>query len=156
MRAALIAAAVLVCAAGLGLWVATPKIPEGTAGNIALSFGDTVVRVELATTSAARARGLSGRSVLAEGEGLLFVFPQEDRHAFWMKDMYFPIDILWLSSEGRVLSLAAQVRPDSYPASFRPPVPARYVLELPGGYAQAHDVGEGSSVGGIPAGLASE
>src|SRR3989338_1806519 len=78
-------------------------------------------------------QSLSGRSGLAEGEGMLFVFPQDGKYGFWMKDMRFSIDILWLNASGMVVYMAQNVSPDSFPKSFESDVPARYVLELPAG-----------------------
>ncbi|MDO8575927.1 MAG: DUF192 domain-containing protein, partial [bacterium] len=83
---------------------------------------------------------------LAADEGMLFVSPEDGGHAFWMKDMLFPIDILWISADGRVVYMAENVSPDTYPQSFRPDAPARYVLELPAGYAGAHGVSVGDVV----------
>jgi len=77
---------------------------------------------------------------------MLFVFPEDGKYAFWMKDMRFSIDILWLSADGRVVYMALNVSPDTYPQVFRPDVPARYVLELPAGYAKAHAVRIGDIV----------
>jgi uncharacterized protein len=108
-------------------------------------IGGTSVRVELADTLDERVRGLSGRESLSEGEGMLFVFPEDGRYGFWMKDMNFSIDIIWLSSAGKVVHIAENVPPDSYPASFQPAEPARYVLEVPAGFAKAHNIALGST-----------
>ena len=63
-----------------------------------------------------------------------------------MKDMKFPIDMLWLSGTRRVVYMAQNVSPDTYPEVFAPTRPARYVLELPAGYAKAYTVGVGDEV----------
>lgn len=104
------------------------------------------IRVSVADTESARGQGLSGRAGLAADEGMLFVFPEDGEYAFWMKDMLFPIDILWISADGTVVYMAENVSPDTYPQSFRPNAPARYVLELPAGYAEAHAVEIGDRV----------
>ena len=98
------------------------------------------IHIAVADTETARQQGLSGRAGLAPDEGMLFVFPEDGEHAFWMKDMLFSIDILWLSADGKVVYMAENVSPDTYPQSFRPDVPARYVLELPAGYAKEYNV----------------
>ncbi len=105
----------------------------------------TSVRVDIADTPEARGRGLSGRESLAQDAGMLFVFPQDGYHGFWMKDMNFPIDIIWLSGEGRVVDMAESVAPESYPASFQPRVAARYVLEVNAGFAKAHNIAIGDT-----------
>ena len=114
------------------------------------------IHIAVADTESTRQQGLGGRAGLAEDEGMLFVFPEDGEHAFWMKDMLFPIDILWISGsdrpsrdgsgDGRVVYMAENVSPDTYPQSFRPDVSARYVLELPAGYAGAHGVSVGDIV----------
>src|SRR3989344_6184551 len=104
------------------------------------------IRVLVADTGASREKGLSGRSGLAADEGMLFVFPQDGKYAFWMKDMLFSIDILWLSGDGAVVYMAENVSPDTYPQNFQPLVSARYVLELPAGYAKEYNVVVGDLV----------
>lgn len=109
-----------------------------------IHVGSASVVVEVADTETARELGLSGHAPLADGQGMLFVFDQDALWGFWMKDMRFAIDILWLDSSGRVVTIAANVSPDSYPQTFYPKMPARYVVELPAGYAAAHSIAEGA------------
>ena len=75
-----------------------------------------------------------------------FVFPKDGIYAFWMKDMLFSIDILWLSARGSVVYMAQNVSPDTYPQSFQPEMLARYVLELPAGYVKEYNVVVGDIV----------
>jgi uncharacterized membrane protein (UPF0127 family) len=96
--------------------------------------------VYVADTPAEQERGLGGRDALPEDQGMLFVFPKDDTYAFWMKDMKFPIDIIWLDAEGRVVSIAPTVAPSTYPNTFKPDVPARYVLEVSAGFTDAHGI----------------
>ncbi len=63
-----------------------------------------------------------------------------------MKDMRFSIDILWLSADGVVVHMAQNVSPSTYPQSFVPTKPARYVLEVLAGYAMEHGVAIGDVV----------
>lgn len=104
------------------------------------------VKIAIADTESLRAQGLSGISKLGPDEGMLFIFPRDGKYAFWMKDMRFSIDILWLSSEGVVVDMVERVSPSTYPDSFIPETPARYVLELPEGYVEAHGVKVGDIV----------
>ena len=105
-----------------------------------------LVCASVADTVQSRAQGLSGRAGLAEGEGMLFVFPQDGKYGFWMKDMRFSIDILWLAADGKIVYIAENVSPDSFPQSFESDVPARYVLELPAGYTALHSIAVGDGV----------
>lgn len=117
---------------------------KGELPTAELAAGTTTVTAELATTDTERAQGLSGRAGLAQGRGMLFVFQQNGDWGFWMKDMRFPIDIVFINELGIVMSADASVSPDSYPQVFYPPNPARFVLELPAGFAAAHGIGPGT------------
>lgn len=110
-----------------------------------ITIGGHSVRVTIVDTDAARERGLGGRTGLAPDEGMLFVFPQDGTYRFWMKDMSFPIDILWLDAEGNVLYIQPNLAPDSYPNTYGPTTPARYVLELSANYAAEHGITVGSN-----------
>src|SRR3989338_2460075 len=119
--------------------------PAGSASPTAQVGGKTV-RVTAADTPATRQRGLGERNNLAPDEGMLFIFPQDGKYGFWMKNMKFPIDILWLSEARRIVYMAQSVSPETYPQVFTPSIPARYVLELPAGYAKAYTVDVGDEV----------
>lgn len=99
---------------------------------------------EVVNTEGSRELGLSGRTSLAPNTAMLFVFDSSDKWGIWMKDMRFNLDIVWLSEQGVVVGLEQDVSPNTYPEAFYPNMPARYVLELPAGFAAAHKVAEGS------------
>jgi uncharacterized protein len=108
------------------------------AGNISSSLGavsqtlsldSQEVSVEIADTQFSRAQGLSGRSVLENGTGLLFVFDSPEMPGFWMKDMNFPIDILWFDEEKKLVDTTEGFLPESFPESVYPSIPVLYVLE---------------------------
>src|SRR5690606_29625859 len=61
--------------------------------------------IEIADTDQARQKGLSGRQKLPRGSGLLFIFPKPDYYSFWMKEMNFPIDIIWLDSDKKIVDI---------------------------------------------------
>lgn len=118
--------------------------PKQALSNVStVALGGRTVHVELATTPAAQERGLGGRTSLAPGTGMLFVFPQDGMYDFWMKDMRFPIDIIWMQSDGTVIYIVPDLAPDTYPHGYGPKTPARYVLEVPAGFAAAHHVQAG-------------
>lgn len=100
-----------------------------------IKVGSHTVVAELANTPEKRQLGLSGRQGLEEGRGMLFVFDQPGRHGIWMKDMLFPIDIIWLDDNGRVVGLERDVSPQTFPRIFYPESDAKYVLELKAGSA---------------------
>lgn len=89
----------------------------------------TTLTVNVADSNAERVRGLSGQPSLPERHGLLFDFKRADKYGIWMRDMCFAIDIAWLDADGRVVDFRGNVHPDTFPESFRPQHPARYVVE---------------------------
>lgn len=107
---------------------------------ITFAVGTSTLTAEVVQSPLDRMRGLSGRKVLETDTGMFFVFPQVGKHGIWMKEMNFPIDILWLDDDLRVITVAENVHPDTFPQSFYPDEPARYVLEVPAGYAERHGI----------------
>ncbi len=127
-----------------GLFFYRTYIPPSHAGLIDGTFGKVSLKIEVADTPKARERGLSKRLLLPPEQAMLFVFPDDGYYGFWMKDMMIPIDIFWLDSEGRVVSVEKDVLPSSYPTSFYPTSPARYVLETNTGFAALYSIGTGT------------
>lgn len=110
------------------------------------------IGVEVARTDSARQLGLSGRASLLDGTGMLFVYENPGLHGIWMKDMNFPIDIIWIGAEDsrkatlRVLDMEKNVSPVTYPKVFTPNVPSSYVLEVNTGFADENGVEVGDTV----------
>jgi len=120
-------------------------IDKNEDGNF-IRFAGQNVRVEIADTPAERELGLSGRERLGEKEGMIFVFDSPGRHAFWMKDMLFPLDIIWLDENLKVIYIKKDARPESYPEIFLPGEDAKYVLEVVTGFADKYNLKEGDEV----------
>lgn len=76
-----------------------------------VAVGNIVFSAETATTTLEQARGLSGRAGLGRNEGMLFLFGHPSGQNFWMKDMKFPIDIIWIGG-GKVLGFAENAVPE--------------------------------------------
>lgn len=131
-------------AAGVGAYLHLHSTSLMTGKEIRI--GSSALSIEVADTESAREQGLSGRAGLPEGKGMLFVFEQDGTWGIWMKDMLFSIDIIWMDAAGTVLTVAAKVSPDSYPKIFFPVAPARYVLEVPAGYARKAGIAEGVKI----------
>jgi uncharacterized membrane protein (UPF0127 family) len=104
--------------------------PAGEKTVDVVSFAGQELVVEIADNQFTRNRGLSDREILEEGSGMLFVFDKEGEYRFWMKDMLFPIDILWFNSEKELVDVTLDISPDTFPDHFTSKVPARYVLEV--------------------------
>lgn len=93
---------------------------------------------EIATSSVAHEKGLSGREYIDSEYGMLFVFEKPSRVGFWMKDMRTSIDIIWLSETGTILGIEDSVSPETYRTrqTFYPPAPVMFVLETRAGEAR--------------------
>lgn len=109
--------------------------PERFQGSPVVKVGHTSIPVEVADTDEERVLGLSYRKTLPEGTGLLFAFDTPAKYEFWMKDMNFPIDIVWIDEQWQVIGVDREVRPENYPEKYAPTSPAKYVLELNSGSA---------------------
>jgi len=107
---------------------------EGRQIRVYFPNGEFVI-AELALSAEQRSRGLMFRDGIGVDKGMLFIFEEEATHSFWMKNVKFPIDILWLDREKRIVHMAKQVPPckkDPCP-TYTPIRPAVYVLELSAG-----------------------
>lgn len=113
-------------------------------------LGGSTLSLEVADTQALRTRGLSGHKPLTKDEGMLFAFPIDGRYGFWMKEMLFPIDIVWLDKNYSIVDVAGHATPDSYPKIFLPNEKSRYVVELPVNYFLDHGLARGDSLEILP------
>jgi uncharacterized membrane protein (UPF0127 family) len=120
----------------------SPTVPAAAADNKQppLNLLAVLPHLEYADTPALRAQGLSGRESLPESVGLFFVFEESGLHGFWMKDMRFAIDMIWLDEAGVVVGLKEGATPASYPEVFYPEHPAHFVLEANVGFIARHDL----------------
>jgi uncharacterized membrane protein (UPF0127 family) len=105
------------------------------------------VRLEIAATPAARARGLMGRTEVPEGTGMVFLYPEDVAEAYWMKNTLVPLSIAFVAADGRVVSVSEMTpcRADPCP-SYAPAGPYRYAVELAAGSLAAAGVGPGAKV----------
>jgi len=145
-------AAALLALAAASVCLACPTADTASSlprGRVTIQ-GQTV-EVEVAHTPADRQQGLSGRASLAPGKGLLFLHPQKGTHRYWMKDMGFAIDLVWIDGD-RVVGVTHRAPPapaDADEASlplYQGPGTYDTVLEVPAGYARAHGFAAGQRV----------
>ncbi len=118
-----------------------------------LMLGNQLFSFDVAADPDSRREGLMGRE-LAAHTGMLFDFPAGTRPAIWMHNMQISLDLLFVSTDGRILHVFAAVPPcQQTPCSiYQATQPLRYVLELPAGTAQALDlkVGDQLDMTGLP------
>ena len=115
-----------------------------------IKIGNSEISVEIARTDAEQAKGLGGRSSLDAFHGMLFVFTPPTIPGFWMKDMSFPIDIVWIS-ENRVIGVIENAdpqigAPESKLKIYTPPSSVDSVIELSAGTFKASNARVGDTV----------
>lgn len=98
-------------------------------------IGSHAYVVEVASTPAAQQQGLSERTSFSPRQAMLFSYQKPQQLCFWMKDMYFSLDILWMDANHRVVKMQQNVSPKTYPQQFC--AQAQYVLEVRAGQAKA-------------------
>ncbi len=109
---------------------------------------DKCFQSEVMLTPEGREKGLMSRDSLAEDQGMLFVFDEPGEYPFWMKNMNFPIDIVWLDEEKRVVHTEWSVPPcvkDPCPV-YAPQAKALYVLEIAAGQVEAGGIRNGDQL----------
>lgn len=108
------------------------------------------VRAELKVTPEDMARGMMYRDSVANGEGMLFVHQQRGLNPYWMGHCKFPLDIIWMDSNHKVVEISAKTPPcpsgGSECATYGGHAPSQFVLEIGGGEAARHQVREGSEL----------
>lgn len=113
---------------------------------VPITVGTESLQASIADTETEREMGLSGTPYLPVGIVKLFVFERSAPWGFWMKDMLYPIDILWLDENKVVVHIEPQLSPDTYPTSYESPTPARYVIEVQSGFSLSHHIVLGTKV----------
>ena len=99
-------------------------------------------------TSELMAKGLAVKNQLKESEAMLFV-EESAQHSFWMKDMKFPIDIIWLDNDGKVVHIEQNLQPCVSVlicTSYSSNIDSQYVLETVAGFTQIHNISVGTNI----------
>jgi uncharacterized protein len=110
-------------------------------------INDNCFKVEIAQTNKEKAKGLMGREYLAEDAGILFIYDKEDYRSFWMKDMNFPIDIIWINKDKEIVGVIEHASPclkncQSYKSARK----AMYVLEIKAGLTDKLEIRIGDKI----------
>jgi uncharacterized membrane protein (UPF0127 family) len=106
-----------------------------------------VIKVEIADDMIKQIQGLSDRPALADGEGMLFIFAQKQARRFWMKNMKFSLDIIWID-DNKIVKIDANLPPEgAHPQkSYDSIWPINYVLEVKAGYTEKNNIKVGDKV----------
>ena len=145
----LAAVAVVVVQSGL-IYSVVPPNPDGYERVTVTTFDEdgtplASVEVRVADTRGKRYLGLSNTSELATGEGMLFVHPSEGRHSYVMRDMAFPLDIVFIDADEEVTTIHHAPVPDGeYERSYSGR--GKWVLEVPRGWTNETGLEPGDRV----------
>jgi len=120
--------------------------PSSIRATLTLRTPQKSIEVLVASTSEARSQGLSNRVSLSEDTGMLFIFPEPGHYGFWMKDMHFDLDMIWIDAAKKVVGVAKGTAAASYPYVFMPPRDIQYVLEVNAGYADIMGIATGTAL----------
>ena len=106
--------------------------------DVMVEVGSRAIAAQKAATYEEQLRGLSGRPCIGTSQGMLFAFGSPVNASFDMKDMRFPIDIVWIDPNHRVVWIEHDISPSTYPRSFSDGGEAAIdVLELKAGRAKS-------------------
>jgi len=133
----------------LTVFLMNPKKTTSVASylfNEPAMIGNTSISLARISSPEDLQRGLSGQTELSEGIGLLFVFEQASSQPIWMKDMNFPIDVIWLDSDFSIVTIKKNFLPSSYPEIAFGALNSLYVLEVPAGFTEAHNINIGDKL----------
>jgi uncharacterized membrane protein (UPF0127 family) len=115
-----------------------------------IQIGDIEIGAEVAKTNEERSKGLSNRTSLKENNGMIFVFGENVKPTFWMKDTKIALDIIWIDDD-KIVGIEKNVQPelnkkDSELRKYPAPSEIDYVLEVNGGFSDRNGIKAGSSV----------
>ncbi len=136
------------CGASPGSSAPPAATPTAAAGPAAVLPSGARYSLELALTPEDQAQGLMFRENLPDRTGMLFVFPEDAPHHFWMKNTMIPLDMIWMDASGRVVYVSANTPPckaDPCP-TYGPDGKVRLVLEIAGGMAAKEGVAAGTTL----------
>ena len=128
------------------------NLKQNSANLNKIKVGNNTLNIEIADTQASRLQGLSDREKLDQNSGMLFVFDKTDEiRGFWMKDMNFPLDFIWINDD-KIIQIDKNVpapapdTPDSQLTIYQSHLPVDYVLEVNAGFADQNNLKVGDSV----------
>ena len=111
-----------------------------------LVINDQILSVEIADQPALQAQGLSGRKSLALDQGMLFIFPEKEIQTFWMKDMHFDIDLLWIVDDQIIAWEKEMSAVETTEQLVTSPQPVDKVLELSAKSIERLDIAIGDKI----------
>ncbi len=107
------------------------------------------IDIEIADTDSSRARGLMYRTQLAESQGMLFIFPDEQPRSFWMHNTPLPLDMIFVNANGQIVTILKNTAPFD-DSKYDSPAPAKYVIEVNAGYTEKYHITVGDRIRWTP------
>lgn len=111
-----------------------------------VKINDKIINVLVSDNDCKRELGLSGVKTLKYSEGMIFVFDNIGFYPFWMNEMLFPIDILWISDDFKIVGVESNVQPNTYPKIFGEKYLAKYVLEISANFFKNNKIKVGDRI----------
>jgi uncharacterized membrane protein (UPF0127 family) len=130
-------------------WVEAQVKKEMARGTVTIN--GVTVHVDIAQTEAERTKGLSGRRMLPDNEGMFFLFDTPEIYTFWMRGMYFSLDMIWIR-DGKVVDIIERVPVPGQDVGlselprYLPDEPADAILEVRSGFVKREDIEKGDRV----------
>ncbi len=121
--------------------------PQGKLATITLSAGGHKIAAEVAATDKTREVGMMLRKKMGKDEGMLFVFPEPQYYAMWMKNTLLPLSVAFMDDKGVIVSIH-EMLPQTE-TTHQAAGPAIYALEMNAGWFTANKVKVGDKVGGV-------
>src|SRR3990167_11489633 len=126
-----------------------PLLGAASLHTVALSLNGHPVCAEVSNTEALREKGLSGHTPLTDQQGMIFVFSDNNVRYFWMHEMTFPLDIIWINSDHTIAGISRDLPiclPNAYCPDYSSQTPVKYVLEINANLAKQWGLQVGDSI----------
>ena len=150
MKKVLVVIVLIIVAAGAGYWywqsLPDPSIAQMPKVNA--SINNVPFTLYAPEGTEAQQKGLSVFDKLEANEGMIFLGMPVGVQSFWMKDMRFDIDIIWVNKDNEIVHIVYDATKESYPNQFKNPIdrPSAYVIEINAGLAEKHGILPGQLV----------
>lgn len=149
----------LIIAAGLIIYLFFPDIFNKSENeetymfrkNGELTFLDSIgkpitkINIEIAKTDFDRQLGLMYRKEMEITQGMLFIFPDEERQSFWMRNTNIPLDMIFVNSQNKIITIHKNTKPLS-DQSYASTGPAKYVIETVSGFTDKFNINVGDKI----------
>ncbi|HSX36394.1 MAG TPA: DUF192 domain-containing protein [Patescibacteria group bacterium] len=130
--------------AGVAIVATLAFVPARSLPHTTLAAGDHYYSLQVAADDTSRTQGLGGVTAMPANQGMLFKFSSQQTQCFWMKDMHFPLDMLWLNAQHKVTHITPNIALNTYPHQFC--YDGKYVVELNAGQAATAHIHEGETL----------